>query len=306
MVTRILAALVSSLLVAGMAVTDELPSIWASGQSNGTDRSPAGQSLVAAPAADASITAQGTSAATGGPSPGRAFLYSAIVPGSGEYYAGAHRRAAVFFGLDVAAVTMRYIWTGKGNDIEDDFRAVADAHWNPQTYLDWRRTSTAIRNNSFTHALPCSSYVDESSSLYAGPGKGLGDCSGHDRQQYYELAGKYDQFVAGWDDLSFVATGNPVTAYTQIDSVESVQSSLRMDYEKQRDDSNRYLKRATNLSGLILVNHALSAIDAARTARARAAGADQAAIDRRTRFAFTLWPGPAGQVPMLLAFKPFE
>ncbi len=305
MVTRVLAALVSSLLVAGMAATEELPSIWASAQARSIERPLAGTSLVAAPAADASIAAQEASA-TGAPSPGRAFLFSAIVPGSGEYYAGARRRAAVFFGLDVAALTLRYVWTGKGNDIEDEFRAVANAHWNPQTYLDWRRTSTAIRNNSFTHALPCSSYVDESSSLYAGPGGGLGDCNGHDRQQYYELAGKYDQFVAGWDDLTFVDTGNPVTAYTQIDSVESVQSSLRMDYEKQRDDSNRYLKRATNLSGLILVNHALSAIDAARTARARAAGADQAAIDRRTRFAFTFWPGPAGQVPMLLAFKPFE
>jgi len=200
---------------------------------------------------------------------------------------------------------MYFVWTGKGNDLEDDFRAVADAHWDPEVYLAWRSTTKAIRNNSFTHALPCSSYVDSRSDLYAGEGS-LGDCSGREKQQYYELVGKYDQFVSGWDDLRFVSTGNPVAAYTEIDSVESVQSDLRLNYEEQRDDSNRYLKRATNLSGLILINHALSAIDAARTARLRAQGADQAAIDQRTRLAFTLWPGTRGQVPMLMAWRPFD
>jgi hypothetical protein len=106
--------------------------------------------------------------------------------------------------------------------------------------------------------------------------------------------------------LTFVATGNAVQTYTEIDSVEKVHSELRLDYEVKRDDSNKYLKRASNIAGVILVNHVISAIDAARTARARAAGADEAMLERRTRLLFTLHPGSRGQVPMLMAYKPFD
>ena len=63
-------------------------------------------------------------------------------------------------------------WNGKGHDIEDDFRAVADEHWDPLEYINWRSTVKAIRNNSFTHALPCSSYAE----AYAQT-KSFGDCS---------------------------------------------------------------------------------------------------------------------------------
>jgi hypothetical protein len=145
--------------------------------------------------------------------------------------------------------------------------------------------------------MPCSLQVMEDR---------FGDCGSGEKQQYYELLGKYDQFVAGWDDLTFADTGNPVTAYTEIDSVEKVHSELRLDYETRRDDSNKHLKRASNIAGLILVNHVISAIDAARTARARAAGADEEALARRARLLFTLHPGSRGQVPMLMAYKPFD
>jgi hypothetical protein len=230
-------------------------------------------------------------------SPRRAFLLSALLPGAGEFYAGSKKKAAMFFGIEAVTAGLYFAWNGKGNDIEDEFRAMADEHWDAQTYLAWRSTSRAIRYNSFTHAMPCSLEVLEGR---------FGDCGGREVQQYYELLGKYDQFVAGWDDLTFVATGNAVQTYTEIDSVEKVHSELRLDYEVKRDDSNKYLKRASNIAGVILVNHVISAIDAARTARARAAGADEAMLERRTRLLFTLHPGSRGQVPMLMAYKPFD
>ena len=234
-------------------------------------------------------------------SPRRAFLLSLLLPGAGEFYAGSKKKAAIFFGIEAVAVGLYFSSNGKGNDVEDEFRAVADAHWDVEAYLAWRSTTRAIRNNSFTHALPCSSYVE----TYLETGKFSG-CSSSEVQQYYELLGKYDQFVAGWDDLQDERTGNPVTAYTEIDSVENVVSELRFDYEVRRDDSNKYLKRATNISGLLLVNHVISAIDAARTARGRAQGVDPATLERRTRFLFTLHQGSRGEVPMLMAYKPFD
>ncbi len=225
-------------------------------------------------------------------SPGRALLYSALLPGVGEFYAGARKRAALFFGLEAAAWGVYFSWNGKGKELEEDFRGVADEQWDVLRYVDWRG-SMISRNSSITHVLPCSTFVVG--------GEGISGCPDIEKQQYYELIGKYDQFVSGWEDVRD-RDGNLVQP-TEIDSVENFLSEQRFAYEDQRNDSNRFLKRATNVAGLILVNHVISAIDAARAARATAAGADQAMLQRRTRFALVRG-GPSGKTPMILAWRP--
>ena len=96
-----------------------------------------------------------------------------------------------------------------------------------------------------------------------------------------------------------VSVMTPSTA--DVDSVENFHSERRLRYEGDRDESNRFLKRASTISGVILINHVISAIDAARVARARAAGADEAALRQRTRFALVMQ-----RVPMLVAYKPLD
>ncbi len=235
----------------------------------------------------------------GGPpvkSPKKALFLSAILPGAGEFYAGAPKRAALFFGVEAVAWGLYLSWTGKGNDIEDEFRAMADSLWNPQDYLAWF-DSPQSKYSETHHELPCKDHVD----IYKTTGEFRG-CADSEVQQYYELIGKYDQFVAGWKDTRD-RSGNPVQP-TDIDSVENFISEHRLDYEDRRNDSNRFLKRASNIAGLILINHAISAIDAARVG-ARAQGADRARLERRSRFLVALQPGSRGRVPMLLAYKPF-
>ena len=101
-------------------------------------------------------------------------------------------------------------------------QVLADAHWSPENYLRWR-TSTISRRSSITHALPCSAYVVTGN---------FADCGGREKQQYYEVLGKYDQFVAGWYDVKD-SVGNPVEP-TDIDSVENFHSALRLQYEDCR------------------------------------------------------------------------
>ncbi len=225
-------------------------------------------------------------------SPGRALLYSAMLPGFGELYAGARKRAVLFFGLEAAAWGLYFSWNGKGKDIEEDFRGVADEQWDVLRYMDWRG-STISRNSSITHALPCSTFVVG--------GEGISQCPEVERQQYYELIGKYDQFVSGWEDVR--DRGGNLVQPTEIDSAENFVSEQRFAYEDQRNESNRFLKRATNVAGLILVNHVISAIDASRAARLAARGADKATLQRRTRLAFVRG-GPSGKTPMILAWRP--
>ena len=236
-----------------------------------------------------------------GKSSKRAFLLSALVPGLGEWYAGSKKRGLAFFGAEAALVGLWAAWKGKGNDLEEEFRAVADEHWDPLNYLAWRG-STIANNSSITHALPCSSEVVEVyiPAMQQSRSADFGGCASSQIQQYYELIGKYDQFASGWTDLVRRSTGNAI-APTEVDSVENFHSERRLRYEDQRDESNRFLKRASTVSGVILINHVISAIDAARVARARAAGADEAALRRRTRLALVVQ-----RVPMLVAYKPLD
>ena len=250
-----------------------------------------------------------------GKSSKRAFLLSALVPGLGEWYAGSKKRGVAFFGAEAALVGLWAAWKGKGNDLEEEFRTVADENWDPLNYLAWRGAAISD-NSSITHALPCSSEVVEvyiparnewmQRQRTSGLGSAaFGGCAPSEIQQYYELIGKYDQYVAGWTDLVRRSTGN-AAAPTEVDSVENFHSERRLSYEDQRDESNRFLKRASTISGVILINHVISAIDAARVARARAAGADAAALRRRTRFALVMQPWVQTRVPMLVAYKPLD
>jgi hypothetical protein len=230
-------------------------------------------------------------------SPRRAFLLSAVLPGAGEFYAGATKRAIGFFSVEALALGLYFSWKGKGDDIEQEFRDVAAESWDPVAYLEWRTSTRASRFSSITHALPCSSFVAE-----GGVPGSLRGCSGRETQQYYELIGKYNQYIAGWDDVVRTDSNSPVQP-TDIDSVESFSSQKRLAYEVRRDDSNGYLKRASNILGLILVNHALSAIDAARAARLRN-GEKAAALEERTRLTLVL-PPERQRPAMLVAYKPF-
>ena len=74
-------------------------------------------------------------------------------------------------------------------------------------------------------------------------------------QQYYEMIGKYDQFVYGWNDVTFSTypAGN-----------DSAISLNRDEYENMRYDSNKKLKNRDNALKFMLLNRIVSAIDAAR------------------------------------------
>lgn len=297
--TRIGIALVVAVLTAGGVWAEGLPSIL----------SEEGQAFLVglrAVEGDADPESVPRTQARKGKSSKRAFLLSALVPGLGEWYAGSKKRGLIFFGAEAALVGMWVAWTGKGNDLEEEFRAVADEHWDPLNYLAWRG-STISNNSSITHALPCSSEVVEVyiPAMRQSGSADFGGCAPSQIQQYYELIGKYDQYVAGWTDVVRRSTGNAAVP-TEVDSVENFHSERRLRYEDQRDESNRFLKRASTISGVILINHVISAIDAARVARARAAGADEAALRGRTRLALVMQPWVRGRVPMLVAYKPLD
>ena len=132
-------------------------------------------------------------------SPGKSFLYSVAVPGTGQLYAGSKAKAIIFMGVEALAWAGFYIYHKDGVDKQDANRAYADKYWDPELYYDYLVEVKGITDDtqefpgtnheSFTHHLPDTK-----------------------TQQYYEMIGKYDQFQYGWIDTDY-RRGDHTSAY---------------------------------------------------------------------------------------------
>jgi hypothetical protein len=219
-------------------------------------------------------------------SPGMALLFSAAVPGAGELYIGAEKRAIGFFAVEVASWTWYLTQHSSGKDKEDEYMDFAGRtdqsgswkgnNWSEGQYFTWyshwedwydayKGDNDPDFDKLFTHHLPPQVNDD-----------------------YYEMIGKYDQFSYGWIDSSEVRQNPllyenfapfdslygfppPPADYTTRDICRGVSPSATRDrdlYVNLRGDANKLLKRATWGISVSLFNHVISALDAALAARA--------------------------------------
>jgi hypothetical protein len=169
----------------------------------------------------------------------RAFVYSLIIPGTGEFYANSKIKAVLFFGMDVALWSLYFNYHKKGKNKEDEYKSFADQHWIEDDYKDWLIDSLLITSGS------------DQDSFWNKEKQSFDWLSHHlpDRkdQQYYEMIGKYDQFKFGWDDFP----------------EEGLDQVRRNIYLNMRRDSNNLLNKAKYSAMFSLANHILSSFDAA-------------------------------------------
>lgn len=174
-------------------------------------------------------------------SPGRAFFYSLLVPGGGQFYTGSKVKSAIFLGVEAILWAGYFSFHGDGKAVEDEYVAYAEQYWSPVLYTNWLIEEVGIisdtlnwseggRTQSFSHHLPDTK-----------------------TQQYYEMIGKYDQFQYGWQD----------TDYRRGDSL----SSHRDDYLVQRDKSNDSFGKAKAAAIFSIANHLISAFEGALSAK---------------------------------------
>lgn len=159
----------------------------------------------------------------------KAVILSLIVPGAGEIYTGRLVRGLVFLGIDALGWTAYTVYNRKGDNIDAEFKRYLNTHWDAAAYRSYLADYMASHNgqppDSFTHTLPDTK-----------------------DQQYYEMIGKYDQFVRWWDDY------NPNTGPVG-------QSQNRLYYMGRRYASNRNYDRAMIVGMVIFVNRIASLID---------------------------------------------
>ena len=180
-------------------------------------------------------------------------LFSGIIPGTGEFYAKSYIKGAIFLAVEAGLWIAYANYESKGDDQTEQYEQYANQNWDVYKYAGWlkdqsfsgsdgidlssnreqlRRQVNVCEAQNFSHQLPP-----------------------YGEQQYYELIGKYQNFVPGWHDadLSYVNRNNYGTYKTQ----------MFTDYSYNRQEANDYYDNATTSLTLIVLNHLLSAADGA-------------------------------------------
>ncbi len=209
--------------------------------------------------------------------PFHAALYSALVPGLGEYMSGSYWKAALFATVEVFAWTGYFIYTAKGDHQDLVMKDFANLHWSEQKYwsklyYDARQIAQSDPGSDLAQNLPQYS-VDQNTQLLidydadvVSSLRYLERALGHTHelpatktQQYYEMIYKYLlQFGNGWDDADFFAS---------YDGYKNILTPNISRYRDLRNTTDELYDMATHATWLALVNHVASAFDAALTAR---------------------------------------
>ena len=172
------------------------------------------------------------------------FVKSLIIPGWGQWENGNNIRAVVYLTAEVAGIYGYNYKYSAGVDKEIEFKIYGDQHW---YFGDWSPTNEPVGqcgSNLHTHNMPL---------LQSHTGEYLLDENGYympaKDHHFYENIGKYPEFSCGWDDF-----------YTGYDEDQSTNKAY---YISMRTLSNKLYRDAQITGTLIMLNHLVSAFDAA-------------------------------------------
>jgi hypothetical protein len=202
-------------------------------------------------------------------SPLTAALYSAVIPGAGQWYTESYFEGVGFISAEIALWLVYAVYNSKGDKTTADFQNYADLHWSVVQYAQWMKQyfptqsgNIAINPNS---NLPPWERVDwsqindaEERIAQVQPTTGFTHrLPRRPEQQYYELIGKYPQYGGGWDDA---------LGFTPSDVLQERVSEKFLLYSRMRGDANDLYRVAATASYLVAANHVLSALEAAFSA----------------------------------------
>lgn len=180
------------------------------------------------------------------------FFQSVLIPGWGQLSNKSYIMSGAFLGIEALAIFMAIDYNKQGTDRETEYRAYADTHYIPDTYLSWLAAYKPVYfYNNRLDSLPTKFTHDW-------------ETEGFKSQQYYEMIGKYDQFYVGWDDGISTKTStryNVGDAITYGDHDYSSQNALT--YMEMRYQSNQKHDKAKTFIALVAINHLASGIEAA-------------------------------------------
>jgi hypothetical protein len=178
--------------------------------------------------------------------------FSLVIPGSGQFYAESYWKAALFFAIEVVAVTAAVVNNNKGDDQTARYEEFAHQHWSVVRYAGWTEENFSLQGQfQWDQGGGNVDWVELNRMERAVGGYYSHTLPPFGSQQYYELIGKYPQYNQGWDDAPpTFSYGDPLTPRF-------------LSYSADRGDANSYYDRASTFVTIVVVNHILSALDAA-------------------------------------------
>lgn len=226
---------------------------------------------------------------TGKKNIGRGVMFSLIIPGAGQLYSGSWLRAVPWFVIEVAGWAAYASFHGKGQDKTDEYEAYAGPRETPNNfsyrsymYAEW----TVAKNTGNSSGTKFTGSFDAWQGLSWEERLGFlqapftHDILDDDRQQYFEMIGKYfHQFGWGWRDTYNGGNGgdandnswlNPASGLRPDDPATisfDGESPMFFHYADMRGDANDFYDKANIAMEVVLVNHVVSALDAAFAVR---------------------------------------
>lgn len=198
---------------------------------------------------------------------------SAIIPGTGQFYAQKGResliKGASFLVAEVTGMILYLHNQNRGKKIERRYERFADENWDVDKYLYFLERKLNLQEGYLGRKA-----VGIEKAKLEQAEDGWGAISGvsvhhlykNTRQQYYEMIFKYpEQFALGWFD-TFYDYDDPLpdyqTGYTRFNLTSSMTR-----YRSMRVKSNDYLSTARGMTGVLMINHLLGIADAAWTVK---------------------------------------
>jgi len=190
---------------------------------------------------------------------------SLLLPGAGQFYNEDYWKTAIFIIVEAVAITTAIVSNNKGDEQTETFENFANGNWSVNEYAAWTVDNAARINPGINPDL-LNIYDSQGNVIWDRLNQlesGIGSWYSHqlapyDDQQYYEMIGKYQQFNPGWNDF----TEDPNDPYTYGDPL----APNFLYYADERGKANSYYNTAHTAVVVLLVNHAISAIEAALAA----------------------------------------
>jgi hypothetical protein len=197
---------------------------------------------------------------------------SLVLPGAGQFYTKNYLKSAIFFAVEVAAWALAYTYDKKGDDQTTSFQSFADQNWsvvqygqytqqhlqgggqfnwlisNDASLPPWERVNWQELNN-----------MERAFSAQPGGGFYSHTLPARPAQQYYEEIGKYTQYNQGWNDAD-------LTLPPDYSVLNAHLTPNFLYYGGQRAEANDYYTTAKTFVTVALINHVVSAVEAALSA----------------------------------------
>ena len=205
-------------------------------------------------------------------SPWAAAGMSLLVPGSGEFYAESYWKAALFLAVEVTALALAYTNDKKGDQQTDSFEGYANQNWSVVQYAQYTQDHLVQAGKTYNWRVPGTEGMDVFDRPWIQVNwseinrmeRDIGGYYSHtlppyDEQQYYELIGKYPQFNQGWRDAN-------LNIGSDYETIKSNLTPMFNYYSGERGEANDFYAAATTWITVVIINHILSAVDAAWSA----------------------------------------